>query len=468
MSTGTALYRNAALFILLASCLACTTARGAVDCPVTARQNWPWDGRIFIDATMPAGTNDVEISVSFDKAGSRHEIVLDLGNGLISSPYCLTGGVHRLVWDPVAAGYEGPISELNITAKSYTAAERAWLVINVETGESEYVALGSEPTDANGKPWQDTEYKKTKMVFRRIPAGTFTRGYTAAEKTYIQGLDAELGLASSKMLTAAETTLTSDFYISIFPALQAQVARIVNAPTTHAYYNSTSADCGQLVAAGRVCFQRGSNSVEGVNWPLTKFAVTPNSVVGMFRQRCGNRFWIDLPTCAQWQRAARPDSQWLWYDTSSYSGGMTGGTTADTLYTVTNIINKISQGYKRKYVDNNATYSVAAVPGAYLSNSYGLYDLVGNRPELLLDQWNSNEDAPSSAGVDPVGLTNASANRMECNSFNNLGRISNWSICYAATFASDGTHDTSQERCYRYVIHLNPPQSFGGKWVNEE
>ena len=38
----------------------------------------------------------------------------------------------------------------------------------------------------------------------------------------------------------------------------------------------------------------------------------------------------------------------------------------------------------------------------------------------------------------------------------------------AATLNSDNPQASNIENCYRYVIHLNPPQSFGGKWVNEE
>ena len=43
-----------------------------------------------------------------------------------------------------------------------------------------------------------------------------------------------------------------------------------------------------------------------------------------------------------------------------------------------------------------------------------------------------------------------------------------WSIAYAGTMPSDREHNSNFEYCYRYVIHLQPPQSFGGKWVNEE
>ena len=183
--------------------------RGSASLPYTVRQNWPWDAKVIIDVTMPAGTNDVEITASFDSGGAHHELLLTDANGLSRSTYCLTGGAKRFVWDPAALGYRGALTSLDVTAKAFTPDERAWLVIDLATGASEFAALGDEPKDANGKPWQDNQYKTSKMVFRRIPAGTFTRGYTTAEKDYIKGLDRELGAtSSSKMLTACERRAT--------------------------------------------------------------------------------------------------------------------------------------------------------------------------------------------------------------------------------------------------------------------
>ena len=454
---------------LFLACLVGALAVTAADVPHVVRQNWPWDAKVIIDVTMPAGTNDVEITASFDNGGAHHELVLTDANGLSRSTYCLTGGVQRFTWDPASQGYRGALTSLDVTAKAFTPDERAWLVIDVVTGASEFVALGDEPKDANGKPWQDAQYKTSKMVFRRIPAGTFTRGYTTDEKNYIKGLDQELGAtSSSRMLTAAETTLTSDFYITIYQTTRAQVARIMDVSSSNGYYSQVTPDAGQMFAAGHVCFQRGSNSVEGINWPLTKFAVTPTSIIGRFRARCGNRFWIDLPTCAQWQRAARPDTKWLFYDTSSYPGGMSGGEVGDSLDTITNIIARISFGYQRKYGSAGGVYSPPSTVGALLPNAYGLYDLIGSRQDLLLDQWDSSEAAVASAGVDPVGLADANRNgRMVNNSFSNYGTISNWSIAFAGSLNSDNPQNSSVENCYRYVIHLNPPQSFGGKWVND-
>jgi len=454
--------------VISATCLVGALSALATDLPCTVRQNWPWDTKVFIDVTMPAGTNDLEVMASFVNEGIYHKVMLTSANGLSMSPYCMTGGTYRLTWDPAASGYTGAITELDISTASATAAEHAWLVIDLDTGDYEYVPLGAEPKDEDGRPWQDNQYKTSKIVFRRIPGGTFTRGYTTEEKNYVKGLDSELGAtSSSKMLTAAETTLTSDFYISIYETTKGQVARVVG---DSVYLNTATPDAGSVCAAGHVCFQRGSNTVEGINWPITKFAVTTNSIIGRLRAKCGNRFWIDLPTCAQWQRAARPDTQWLFYDTSAYPNGMTGGKVDDSLATITNIIAHISYGYKRKYGGVGGTYSAPETAGLCLPNSYGLYDLIGSRQELLLDKWSgSQESAEDSAGIDPVGGASPTGNsRMVNNSFSNYGTISNWSIAFAGTLSSDNPHNSSIENCYRYVIHLQPPQSFGGKWVNEE
>ena len=153
-------------------------------------------------------------------------------------------------------------------------------------------------------------------------------------------------------------------------------------------------------------------------------------------------------------------------DTSSYSSGMSGGKVGDSFDTITNIIARISIGYAN-YETGQNTYNPPGTPGMFLPNSYGLYDLIGSRQEFLLDNWDGTETATASAGVDPVGMQQ-STTRMVHNSFNNLGTISNWSLAYAGTMPSDREHNSNFEYCYRYVIHLQPPQSFGGKWVNEE
>ena len=70
--------------VALVACFPLRT-RGSASLPCSVRQNWPWDAKVFIDVTMPAGTNDVEITASFDNGGAHHEMVLTDANGLSSS-----------------------------------------------------------------------------------------------------------------------------------------------------------------------------------------------------------------------------------------------------------------------------------------------------------------------------------------------------------------------------------------------
>ena len=103
--------------------------RGSASLPCAVRQNWPWDAKVFIDMTMPAGTNDLQVMASFNNNGAHHEIELTTGNGLSGSPYCLTGGTYRLTWNPAAAGYTGAITDLDIStapvAMSITSQARS-------------------------------------------------------------------------------------------------------------------------------------------------------------------------------------------------------------------------------------------------------------------------------------------------------------------------------------------------------
>ena len=94
---------------------------------------------------------------------------------------------------------------------------------------------------------------------------------------------------------------------------------------------------------------------------------------------------------------------------------------------------------------------------------------MGSRLELVLDMWNGDAEAAASAGIDPVGMAQQNYNyRMMCNSYSQKKKLTQWLMASAsAQNVSDAAHKSGNEFCYRYVIHLNPPQSFGGKWFNE-
>lgn len=85
---------------LVACALACTlgvTSFASSQVPVTMRQNWPWDGKMIIDVTMPAGTNDLALTAKFYHGGAYVETDLETSGGVSGEFFCCEGGTHRIV-----------------------------------------------------------------------------------------------------------------------------------------------------------------------------------------------------------------------------------------------------------------------------------------------------------------------------------------------------------------------------------
>lgn len=428
----------------------------SVPCPCTFRQNWPWDARLFIDATLPEGTNDLTLAASFAYDGARVALELSPANGLKGdSVYNCTNGVRRYVWDPATAGYPKALADFTLTASAEPVSDRTWLVVDMATGRSAYYADDAAPRDAEtGWPWQDDVYKTDKMVFRRIPAGTFTMGYTDEQIAYLTALSP----APKTLLTVRQVELTSDFYLAIYPTTRGQIRRLQNRDITA---SDTVAWVGDknVTGGGATCFQRGSNAVEGIAWPTTKFRVSPDSWVAKFRARCGNRFMIDLATAAQWQRAMRPDPTWLWYDTPAHGGGAVG----DSATTLTNVLDAISQ-IPTRLASGTALYSTPERVGLKQPNALGFYDSVGARPELVLDQWNWTLDDFSHDAVDPVGPSANPTHHIMFSAFVNDKSLAAWSLCNVQGMSTDHDLNSDTEHCFRYAIHLNPPVGFNETW----
>ena len=237
--------------------------------------------------------------------------------------------------------------------------------------------------------------------------------------------------------------ITHDYYIAIFKTTFAQRARILNA-------SDTDNRMGAAVSAETYYpHLRGSNNVDNINWPTTRFTVKEGSVIDKFRARCGYRFWIDLPTSAQWEKAARAGTDTFWYN---------GGTVGTPYSECTNLVVQIGRTTLEEGV---MEYSYLDV-GSYLPNAYGLYELVGTRPEYVLDRF-YNQNTIATETVDPVGTTNGTSRILRSQHVQNSHGLRYYTLAQLNIERVDNLNEKTYQ-AYRFAIHLRPPRSFNGKW----
>jgi RNA polymerase sigma factor (sigma-70 family) len=258
-----------------------------------------------------------------------------------------------------------------------------YLVIDLSGGPSvSNYPVGYLSTVPSGG-WTD-EYKTTKLVMRKIPAGTFIMGSPTNE------------LGRHDIVDPQHTvTLTKAFYIGVFEVTQRQWELVLgNKPS---YF--TNATCYATRPVEQVSYYdiRESTNNRAMNnirlyWPTTN-AVYADSFMGKLRGKTGLT-GFDLPTESQWEYACRAGT-----DTALNSG-----------YNLTNPTNDAQMNVVGRYQYNGpntyghdqgvATNSGTAAAGTYQANAWGLYDMHGNVQEACLDWYGPYPGAVA----DPKGV----------------------------------------------------------------
>ncbi len=246
-----------------------------------------------------------------------------------------------------------------IEPKNKVAEIADYLVVDLSSGPiaKSYPVSYLKSVPAGG--WSD-EFKATKMVFRRIPDGTFIMGSPTDE------------LGRSDDETPHQVNLTQPFYIGVFTVTQKQWERVMG--TWPSYFNNVSYRDSRPVESVSYNDIRGSNF--GAGWPANG-EVDADSFMGQLRARTGKVF--DLPTEAQWEYAGRA-----------------GTTTAlNSCKNLTPAISCPNMSEVGRYSENGCsiyltpqrgdTSKGTANVGSYLPNAWGLYDIHGNVWEWCLD-----------------------------------------------------------------------------------
>ena len=363
---------------------------------VTAQQRYPWNGKVDISYTVTG-----DIAVEAKQAGGFawlkvSAVDLDANETYIATQQfgdaALAAGRHTITWDMEAEGLT--FKSTNVVFKVAGEVKPAtYCVVDLSGGSSASsypITLLTEPPSGG---FNVDAYKTTKLVLRRIEAGSY------------------------KMGGSYDVTLTKAFFCGIFEVTQKQYTQVMG--------SNPSSNKGDKRPVEMVSYDMIRGSTNGAKWPASS-AVDSSSFMGKLRAKTGMDF--DLPTAAQWEYACRAST------TTSYNNG--GNTEND--------LKKLGR-YSGNVSDGKGGYSSGhTVVGSYTANSWALYDMHGNAWEWCLDWSGTNEH-----GVDPKGPTSGSRRISYGGSW-----VSDSSACTSSSTVADTPTTVHAKHGFRIVRTL--------------
>ena len=316
---------------------------------VTAQQRYPWNGKVDISYMV---TGDIAAEAKQRAAGASLKVkAIDMVANTtniatkLSGDTALTAGTHSIVWDMDAEGLT--LKSTNVVFEvSCETTSAMYCVVDLSAGANAtsypVTYLAAPPSGG----FNVDAYKTTKLVLKRIEAGTF------------------------KMQGSANVTLTKPFFCGLFEMTQRQYELVTGSNPC----SSTSYGKGDTYPVHYVSYDTIRGSSNGAKWPSSS-AVDSSSFVGKLRSRTGLDF--DLPTEAQWEYACRAGT------TTTYSYGNS------------------ANGNYMWYIDNSSSQTHPV--GSKRANPWGLYDMHGNVWEWCLDWYGT-----LAYGTDPKGSSSGS------------------------------------------------------------
>lgn len=244
-----------------------------------------------------------------------------------------------------------------------SGGEGQYLVIDLSAGPTATSYPVSYLDSVPNGGWTD-EYKTTRLVLRRIDAGTFTMGSP----------EEELGHYPNEV--QHEVRFTHAFYIGVFEVTQRQWERVMGSWPSW-FVNPA---CRETRPVESVSYNEIRESADNadelmVYWPSNDDVGT-TSFMGRLRAKTGLAT-LDLPTESQWEYACRAG-------TTTALNNSTDITDPEVSPSLNAVGRYWYNGGRDSTRDVDVTMGTASA-GAYQPNGWGLYDMHGNVYEWCLD-----------------------------------------------------------------------------------
>jgi len=261
-----------------------------------------------------------------------------------------------------------------------------YLVLDLTSG-----AITTNKNVQTADAFQDNMYKTTKMVFRKVPVGSFH-------------MQAQVS-SSSPNSTGTVVRITNEYYIAIYQCTQKQWSTLAG-----------SVPSGQTATGDTI-------PVAKVSWNMIAGTTSPQYITALNTLISASGYQAALPNEAQWERASRAGANTQWFFGSSDSAGLGIGTYA--------------------WYTSNASSQTHEV-GTKSPNAWGLYDVYGNVWEWCQD-WNGTLNYSQQPGGPSSG-----SNRV----FRGGSYYSGASFCSSVLRSSNDPSDTNYGLGFRLLMTL--------------
>ena len=400
--------------ILCFSVLASMCAHAATIDDVIVRQQWPWSSEIKIEYVISGVVDPVNLTIEAFDGNAPLNIPVEAVKGDIYGISANGIGTITIYPEKAFAGRTS-ISEFNVRLTPIVASsnvnEVVYKIIDIEqtpmsvtdvtradilngkygTYETDYSKVGPGFTTSLSDVliWTGVTngdlYRTSKIALRKIPAAgkSFTMGVREDQKDNV------------RQVSGVNVSFSHDYWIGVFEMTQYQIRKLN--PSYESW--ETNVVYRDVRAGGKLSYT-GCRGDTG--WPkkTDHSDVTAASPIGVL-QRQASLPNLDLPTEAQWEFAARAGTTTDLPSGKDYSIGNYAEIGRG--WGINCEVAEMQPGNAGNVYplrDSDLSYGIGKV-GMYRPNAYGLYDMMGNAMEAVLDI--SDDSKLPSGGLDPVG-----------------------------------------------------------------